>query len=185
MTFQASLYGEAVAQILALDGDGYRPMPLVCSGCVPAARGAITAKRAADLFPLASAPEAALSGLWLYFGCFDECHTVCQDLASAEGSYWHAILHRQEPDAGNSGYWFRRVGRHPVYEPLAETARQIAATEPAAGFTVSETWDPFRFVDFYESARRTPPDAPAHRAARAVQLAEWQLLFDYCARPRS
>jgi hypothetical protein len=32
LTFQASLYGETIERILALDGDGC-PMPLVCSGC--------------------------------------------------------------------------------------------------------------------------------------------------------
>jgi hypothetical protein len=185
LTFQASLYGETIEQILALDGDGRRPMPLVRGGCSSAkAKAALSATRPAELFPGSPAPEAAMSGLWLYFGCFDQCHEICQGLASAEGSYWHAILHRQEPDAGNAGYWFRRVGRHPVYPALAELARAILHREPDAGFTVAETWDPFAFVDFCESARHAAEVAPAHRTAREIQLAEWQLLFDYCARPR-
>jgi hypothetical protein len=33
LTFQASLYGETIEQIVALDGGGCRPMLLVCSGC--------------------------------------------------------------------------------------------------------------------------------------------------------
>jgi hypothetical protein len=185
LTFHASLYGETIEQILALDGGGSRPLPLVCAGCSPAkAQAALSGKRPAELFPRAPSPEAAMSGLWLYFGCFDQCHQLCQDLASAEGSYWHAILHRQEPDAGNASYWFRRVGQHALYPALAELARAILACEPDAGFTVAETWDPFAFVDFCESARHAAQDAPAHRAAREIQLAEWQLLFDRCARPR-
>jgi hypothetical protein len=125
-----------------------------------------------------------MSGLWLYFGCFDECHETCQDLSSAEGSYWHAILHRQEPDPGNAGYWFRRVGHHPVYPALAELARAILQREPDVAFQPAASWDPFAFVDFCESTRHTAEDAPPQRAARGIQLAEWQLLFDYCARPR-
>jgi hypothetical protein len=185
LTFQASLYGATIEQILALDGGGCRPLPLVCAGCSPAqAKSALSGKRPVELFPNALAPEAALSGLWLYFGCFDECHQLCQDLASAEGSYWHAMLHRQEPAAGNAAYWFRRVGRHPLYPALAERARAILQREPDAGFNAAETWDPLAFAGFCESARHAAEDAPAHRAAREIQLAEWQLLFDYCARPR-
>jgi hypothetical protein len=184
LTFQASLYGETIEQILALDGGGCRPMPLVCAGCSQAqAKPVISGKRPVELFPGSRSPEGALSGLWLYFGCLDECHEICQALATAEGSYWHAILHRQEPDAGNAGYWFRRVGRHAVYADLAELARAIVSSQPDFGFTVGRSWDPFGFVDFCERARQATDTAPAHRAAREIQLAEWQLLFDYCARP--
>ncbi len=185
MTFQAALYGETIEQILALDGGGCRPMPLVCAGCTsPRAKSMLSAKRPTELFPAAPSPIGAMSGLWLYFGCFDECHESCQDLATPEGSYWHAIVHRQEPDAGNAGYWFRRMGRHPVYAALAERAREILDREPGTGFVAMETWDPFGFVAFCESARRTAEDAPPHRVAREIQLAEWQLLFDSCARNR-
>jgi hypothetical protein len=185
LTFQASRYGETIEQLLALDGGGLRPMPLVCAGCTSAkAKAALTGKRPAQLFPNAPSPDAALSGLWLYFGCFNQCHEICQDLATAEGAYWHAILHRQEPDPGNAAYWFRRVGRHALYPALVEHARDIVQREPGASFTIAEAWDPFAFVDLCESARQQPADTPAHRAAREIQLAEWQLLFDDCARPR-
>jgi len=155
-------------------------MPLVCGKCAPpSAKAALAAKRPADLFPAAFSPEGTMSGLWLYFSCFDECHAVCQDLSSAEGSYWHAILHRREPDAGNASYWFHRVGRHAVFPPLAARAREL-------GFTgAGDSWDPFAFADFCERARAAGERSAEHRTALAVQLAEWQLLFDYCARPRS
>jgi len=180
LAFDASRYGEPIEQILALDGSGNRPMPLVCAGCSPAsAKAALAAKRSDELFLGAFSPGGAMSGLWLYFSCFDECHSVCQDLSSVEGSYWHAILHRLEPDAGNASYWFHRVGRHAVFPTLATRAREL-------GFTgAGDFWDPFAFVDFCEGARRAGEDSTEHRTALAVQLAEWQLLFDYCARPRS
>ncbi len=159
-------------------------MPLVCGSCwSESARAALRGKRAAELFPHAAAPDAALSGLWLYFSCFEECHAICQDIPTAEGSYWHAILHRQEPDAGNAAYWFRRVGRHPVFPALAETAREILSREPA-DFDCAGAWDPFAFIEVCERARQTAETAPEHRACLEIQRAEWQLLFHHCARPR-
>src|SRR4051794_5010170 len=64
--------------------------------------------------------EACLAGLWLYHDFLDESHEISQRLSSSEGSYWHAIMHRREPDASNSKYWFRRIGSHPVVAQLAE-----------------------------------------------------------------
>src|SRR5262245_45470401 len=59
--------------------------------------------------------RACLSGLWLAFDFLDEAHVICQDLDTPEGSYWHALMHRREPDYPNSKYWFRRVGTHPIF----------------------------------------------------------------------
>ncbi len=184
LAFHPSAYGETIAKILALDSDGNRLMPLVCAkeySCA-AAREVLWGAGARELFPNAFAPEAALSGLWLYFSFFDECHGACQDLSSAEGSYWHAVLHRQEPDAGNSAYWFRRVGQHAVFPALLEAAREIAAQRPAAGVRLGSRWDPIAFIDYCEEARRRS-GSEAYEAAREIQRAEWQLLFDHCARP--
>src|SRR5260221_12612843 len=106
-------YGRSVADILALAGNGERLMPLaegIC--CSPDALRRIRNSKVDELFPGAHAPQAALAGLYLYFSCRDEAHEVAQADSSADGSYWHGILHRQEPDAGNASYWFKRVGRH-------------------------------------------------------------------------
>ena len=137
-----------------------------------------------DLFPQAFAPLEALGGLWLYFSCFDECHEIVQDLNTLEGSFWHAILHRQEPDAANSAYWFRCVGAHPVFPDLSVAAKDIAARYPDAGFRIAAKWDPFSFVTFCEQARQKP-GSPSERLALEIQRAEWQLLFDHCARSHS
>ena len=167
--FQASTYGPEVASILALDGDGRRAMPLVMSGCSSdAARERLRGASPSLLFPGSRAPEAAMSGLYVYFSCFDEAHTIAQDIATAEGSYWHGIVHRQEPDAGNAGYWFRRVGSHPIFPMLAR----------ASGH--NGPWDPFAFIEMCEQARQQP-GSEIEAQARHTQLLEWQLLFDYCA----
>ena len=169
--FRAADYGSEVEAILALDGDGERLMPLVMQRSTALAIGdRLRAAPAARLFGGARAPEAALSGLYVYFSCFEEAHATAQELSTAEGSYWHAIVHRQEPDAGNAAYWFRQVGTHPIFPALARAAGR------------SGRWDPFAFLEMCEQARRHPGSEQETRA-RVIQRAEWQLLFDYCARP--
>ena len=164
-------YSYEVVAILALDGAGERLMPLVMEQCSSeAARERLRASSTARLFAGARAPEAAMSGLYVYFSCFEEAHTIAQDIATAEGSYWHAIVHRQEPDAGNAAYWFRQVGGHPIFPALARAAGREGS------------WDPFAFIEMCEQARRQPGSELEDRA-RAIQRVEWQLLFDYCARP--
>ncbi|MCS7026183.1 MAG: hypothetical protein NZV14_15390 [Bryobacteraceae bacterium] len=183
MLFDAGRYGEEVASILALDGGGFRLMPLAEGRCSSeAARERLRKVSARVLLPQARAPEAALSGLWLYFSCLEESHALSQQIPTAEGSFWHGIMHRQEPDPSNAAYWFRRVGAHPVFVPLAEQAATLASQFPNASFSVNARWDPFRFIDFCEQARRHPGSA-AEQLALQIQRAEWQLLFDYCASP--
>ncbi len=170
MSFDPSAYGSEIATILALDCNGERLIPLVQADCSSAkARATLLSAKAGDLFPHSRAPEAALAGLFLYFSCWDEAHKVAQDIDTPEGSYWHAIVHRQEPDASNSSYWFRQVGAHPIFPQLAR-----AASIPK--------WDPFDFIRRCEEAHRRPGSVE-ERQALETRRVEWQLLFDYCARP--
>jgi hypothetical protein len=183
MVFDPESYGAGVASILALDGHGRRLMPLEIGGHeVQTARHTLQHHAANDLFSGSRAPDAALSGLWLYFSFFDEAHSIAQDIHTADGSYWHGILHRQEPDAGNAGYWFRRVGRHAIFAALRDEADAlVTAAGTKTKFAPGAQWDPFAFTDFCEYARTRAGSVEEH-IAQQIQLVEWQLLFDHCAR---
>jgi hypothetical protein len=127
---------------------------------------------------------ACLAGIWLFHDFLDESHRISQSIGSTTGSYWHGIMHRREPDYSNSKYWFRRVGTHPVFEPLCEAARELAREadlDRPAQFLAEQTgWDAFRFVDLCQSAEQGR--STSARLCRRVQQCECELLFDYCYR---
>jgi hypothetical protein len=186
LPFDPKAYGSAVADLLALDACGERLMPLVAGGGCPSqeAHRRLRSSTGAELFPHSYSSEGAFAGLWLYFSCFEEAHRVAQDLNTREGSFWHGILHRQEPDAGNAAYWFRKTGIHAIFPALHAAANEIVERYPQAEFRPGPNWDPFAFIMFCERARQQPGSS-SERAALEIQRAEWQLLFDHCARQRA
>jgi hypothetical protein len=174
MNFDPRIYGSGVVSILGLAGEGQRLMPLAEDHSISDAAQALIREAGVSLFPGSHAPQAAVAGLYFYVGCWSEAHEMAQDIASAEGSYWHALVHRQEPDAGNAGYWFRQVGNHAIFPALRQAAFEI-------GIDVGPRWKPEAFIQICERARQHP-GSDMERQAMEVQRTEWQLLFDYCAR---
>lgn len=153
-----------VARILETAVGAMRPMPLV--------RAASASPDACDAVKRLAVSGSVKAGLYLYLGCWDEAHSTADGIENPDGYFWHAIVHRQEPDPANSAYWFRKTGAHPVFPKLAEEAA-------ACGYRTERVWDPFQFIEFCGAAQSR--SAEEHLAMR-VQLAEWRLLFDHCAR---
>jgi hypothetical protein len=183
MDFDPACYGPDVARILALDENGKRLQPLCWSEYSnQEAHDLLNTFAASTLFPKSPEPTGAMAGLWFYFDGFETAHQLADSRESSNAYYWHAMVHRREGDGGNAAYWFRKTGTHPIYQPLATEAANIIREFPGAEFRLNK-WNPYAFVLFYERAQQQP-GTNQERAAMHIQRAEWQLLFDHCARPR-
>jgi hypothetical protein len=143
--------------------------------------------------------RCCLSALWLLHDFPDESHRISQEIETPEGSYWHGIMHRREGDFGNAKYWFRRVGRHRLWESLMPQARQmICGSSPSAAGTDADsrsplgsedralsawlerpTWDSLSLVDLCERATASGEAALTMSLRRLTQL-EWLAWFDFC-----
>jgi hypothetical protein len=152
------------------------PLPITRGFQISGALEQLRNPEASDLFPRGAHPRAAMAGLWLAAGDWDKAHELA-DHPGPEGAYWHGIVHRIEPDAGNSKYWFRQVGVHAIHGPLAQYASEIDRRHGSV-LNLKASWDPALFVDACERLRGAPDEI----AAREVQQAEWRLLLEYCAR---
>jgi hypothetical protein len=137
------------------------------------------------VFPsLASRSRLTLAaGLLQLHDFWDASHEAAQkadDLGERDFSaYWHGIAHRREPDASNAAYWFRRVGRHPVFPALAEAARpwleQHADATLSGRLLSGGAWNASAMIDLCTEAR---PGTPRETLARRLQRLEMWLLIE-------
>jgi hypothetical protein len=118
-----------------------------------------TVQQIVESEPIRQRPALA-AGLWLYVDELDRSHRISQGLGNQSGSFWHAIMHRREGDFGNSGYWFRRTGQHPVMSEI-------------------DGYDPDDFLKRVERASEKGDNENAELAE--LQREEWARLFEWCA----
>jgi hypothetical protein len=123
--------------------------------------------------------SAVRAGLLLRADELDESHNISQGVRTSEGSYWHGIMHRREPDYSNSKYWFRSVGDHPLFETLA-TLEAPAPGSALEEVTHTGAWDPYKFVDLCESCAKGV--STLRTELEALQEREVNLLLSHCAR---
>ena len=85
-----------------------------------------------------------VAGLWLYADDLEASHSVSQNLSSAAGSWWHAIMHRREGDFGNSRYWYRQARNHDMISLLGYAPDEIVGlaerADPAGVAKQKEEW---------------------------------------------
>lgn len=148
-----------------------------------------------DLVPkTTSRPDAIAlkAGLFQVHDYLKESHELSQSIEgegrNSSGDYWHAVMHRREPDYGNSKYWFRHVGKHPIFDPLAKAVEELLqrhdnpASQHARQKLLSKgQWDPFAFVDFCQECARSQ-DPESTRIAEEIQWREMCLLLEQTCR---
>jgi hypothetical protein len=179
MDFKPQSYGPIVAELY--EADRRQPLGPGAANRLVQARLAALTPEALFSTPIKDADMARLcvAGLWLFHDFLDQCHTIAQEIETPTGSYWHAVLHRREPDYGNSKYWWRRVGSHPLLGTLGDVAAPFLSSNPKTKSLARTPFDPNAFVDLCEAAR---PATPLEKVCLEIQHLEWQLLFDYCHR---
>lgn len=157
------------------------------------------AKQLADLSPAdlfeenalvdADAARCCLSGLWLLHGDLNTSHEISQQIETADGSFWHGIMHRREGDFSNAKYWFRQVGSHACFSAISTATRHICVAStglaiPPAAQKLSMAWQPNLFVDYCQAIMQQDRAGESAQAmlCRKIARAEWDALFEYCCR---
>jgi hypothetical protein len=141
------------------------------------------------------------AGLYLIHDFLHEAHELAQ-VAEKRGApltaaYWHGLVHRREPDYDNARYWFRRVGRHPLFQRLGSDVRLDrasgwgldcrdgrVATDIEMPLDRAGQWSPMAFIDWCESlaeGAHTPPhEATGSRLlAVRIQALEMRRLLEF------
>jgi hypothetical protein len=143
--------------------------------------------------PASKVDETALrAGLFQWHDFLDESHQLSQSIEGEGedqlGDYWHAVMHRREPDYSNAKYWFRQIGRQQIFRPLQKEADATLAkfSDPEAGrwrdrLQPASNWDPFAFVDMCEACAADETTDLAY-AARRIQYIEMSLLMGMTSR---
>lgn len=138
--------------------------------------------------PASKVDEVALrAGLFQWHDFLHESHELSQSIEGQGenqlGDYWHAIMHRREPDYSNAKYWFRQIGNQPIYRDLRLYADGVLEKSRAADAPVwrerlqpRSKWDPFAFVDLCEECAQDETSDLA-LAARRIQYAEMSMLM--------
>ncbi len=118
-----------------------------------------------------SSPDftAVRAGLYQWHDALEVSHGYSQDAEhrgkNQAADYWHAIMHRREPDYSNSKYWFRHVGNSPLFAKLFDYSRHISSN-----IMPGHSWDPFYFVDYCSRCRQGSQEKQLAQRIQAVEM---------------
>ncbi len=117
--------------------------------------------------------DAILSLALLWHDAHDAAHALCQaHEGDPDCDYVHALLHRREGDFGNAKYWFREVGQHSAYVPLAQSAQ----AQVVPGCVLRGVWQPAAMVDACAQAVRRQNAVENSALIIALQRQEFSIL---------
>lgn len=134
-----------------------------------------------ELFPAKSGANVELcrAGLLLWNDDLNAAHPLTQEISSATGSFWHAIVHRREADFSNALYWWNRTGHHPVFEEICDLVLHRTPDFPFLDeIRASGQWEPRAFTLFCQRAHR---NGEFQAELEAVQRLEMRALLEWCA----
>jgi len=126
--------------------------------------------------------------LYLCFDCWKEAHELADAHEGTAAGHWlHAIVHRREPDAGNSKYWYAKVSPPArVFEAIGLEALAFLKKAPvpeleslAQELQKTKIWTPAAFVELCDKFKEGEPGSPGYRALAHIQEIEWRGLAEF------
>ena len=134
----------------------------------------------ADLFAGKSGEMVSNSraGLLLLNDDLDAAHNIVQNIPTATGSYWHAIIHRREGDFSNARYWWHQTGTHPVFDEVFDLVlHKVADFSFLDDLRNTHAWDPIAFTNRCQR----PASEDEVVLLEEIQVIEMGTLLQWCA----